>query len=303
MYEARKNFYSPIPTVYPRCLRICKYHKCLGWFSFTLCHFNLLPAPPDGHDDRKEAEVRSRRRRRKRINKDEILLYELSNSHSTSPYNATFFFWQPRTVSDVVTTTDNTTVLPATNKLDQHLESAEEGIVRTSASSFDVDALVLDLTIQTSHNEEHGHGGISLSPTNKQPSTPHTWSNWVGNQQASPTAVFYPSTLDELQSIVQQARQCHKKIRCVASAFSMSSISKTDGFLVNIKCLSSIYKPVFDEKHNSWTVSIQSGVSIKALDDYLRNQDPPLAMSGNVLLESALYGGIIAIGAVSYNNC
>ncbi|KAG0353774.1 D-arabinono-1,4-lactone oxidase [Podila minutissima] len=77
----------------------------------------------------------------------------------------------------------------------------------------------------------------------------------------------------------------------------MSSISKTDGFLVNTKCLSSIYKPVFDEKHNFWTVSIQSGVSIKALDDYLRNQDPPLAMSGNVFLEPVLYGGIIAIGA------
>ena len=79
----------------------------------------------------------------------------------------------------------------------------------------------------------------------------------------------------------------------------MSSISKTDDYLIDVKSLSSIYKPAFDLKHNSWTVPVQSGVSVKALDDYLRNHDPPLAMSGNVFLEPALYGGIIAIGAVS----
>ncbi|KAF8927201.1 hypothetical protein BGZ47_002271 [Haplosporangium gracile] len=77
----------------------------------------------------------------------------------------------------------------------------------------------------------------------------------------------------------------------------MSSISKTDDYLVNTKLLSSIYKPAFDLEHNLWTVSVQSGVSIKALDDDLRNHDPPLAMSGNVFLESVLYGGVIAIGA------
>ncbi|KAG0051599.1 hypothetical protein BGZ83_003519 [Gryganskiella cystojenkinii] len=200
------------------------------------------------------------------------------------------FFWQPRTA-------DNTTVSATTSKVDQYIETVEEGIVRTGASSSDVDTLVLDLSIQTSRDEDQGHDGVPLSPTSTQRSTPNTWSNWAGNQQASPTAVFYPSTLDEIQSIVQQARQCYKKIRCVGGAFSMSSISKTDDFLVVTKCLSSIYKPVFDETHNLWTVPVQSGVSIKALDDYLRNHDPPLAMSSNVFLESCLYGGIIAVGA------
>lgn len=211
------------------------------------------------------------------------------------------FFWQLRKPNGFVTIANNTTIQTTTSKIDQQLELAEKGIIHTVASSSKIDVIVLDLSIQASHGEKQEHGSGPVSPTIKKLSTPHIWSNWAGNQQASPTAVFYPSTLDEIQSIVQQARQYHKKIRCVASAFSMSSISKTDDYLVNTKCLSSIYKPVFDKKRNSWTVPIQSGVSIKALDDYLRNHDPPLAMSGNVFLELVLYGGIIATGAVSYN--
>lgn len=211
------------------------------------------------------------------------------------------FFWKPRPVNGLVTTADNTTIATTASKDEQHLV-LKEGAVRTGVSSSDLDAFVLDLSIQTIHNEEQRDDGIQLSASNIQPSTPPTWFNWLGNQQSSPTAVFHPSTLDELQSIVLQARQCQKRIRCVAGAFSMSSISNTDDYLVDTKFLSNIYKPAFDQERNLWTVPVQSGVTIKALDDYLRNHDPPLAISSNVFLESALYGGIVAIGAVSYNN-
>ncbi|KAK5827701.1 hypothetical protein F5H01DRAFT_317042 [Linnemannia elongata] len=206
------------------------------------------------------------------------------------------FFWKPRPAKSLVTTADNITIATTASKDEQHLV-LEEGAVRTGVSSSDLDAFVLDLSIQSIHNEEQRDDGFQLSASNIQPSTPPTWFNWLGNQQSSPTAVFHPSTLNELQSIVLQARQCQKRIRCVAGAFSMSSISNTDDYLVDTKFLSNIYKPACDQERNLWTVPVQSGVSIKALDDYLRNHDPPLALPSNVFLESALYGGIVAIGA------
>ncbi|KAF9900874.1 hypothetical protein EC991_006758 [Linnemannia zychae] len=206
------------------------------------------------------------------------------------------FFWKPAAVGGLVTTTDNITIATATSKSEQQLK-LHKGTTRTCVTPSNADAFVLDLSIQDIRKEEQQDCGVHTPASNTLPPTPYTWANWVGNQQSSPTGVFHPSTLDELKSIVLQARQSHKRIRCVASAFSMSSISKTNDYLVNTKSLSRIYKPTFDQEHNLWTVPVQSGVSIKALDDYLRNHDPPLAMSGNVFLESVLYGGIIAIGA------
>ncbi|KAF9956611.1 hypothetical protein BGZ70_009814 [Mortierella alpina] len=172
--------------------------------------------------------------------------------------------------------------------------------VRSDVSCSEADDSVLDLSIHTIYNDEPKND-TQLSASNVQPATPHTWVNWVGNQQSSPTAIFHPSTLGELQSIVFQARQAHKRIRCVASTFSMSSISKTNDYLVDTKFLSTIYRPTFDLEKTLWTVHVQSGVSIKALDDYLRKHDPPLAMASNILIESVLYGGIIATGAHGAN--
>ncbi|KAF9345505.1 hypothetical protein BGX26_003049 [Mortierella sp. AD094] len=123
-----------------------------------------------------------------------------------------------------------------------------------------------------------------------------TWRNWIGNYRSAPVHIFHPTTLEDIRAIVWQAIASHQKIRCVAGGFSMSSITTTSDFLVDTRGLVELHKPTFSERHNSWTVKVQSGVTIKDLDDFLRKQDPPLAMPSNVLLGSVCYGGIIAAG-------
>ncbi|KAG0271549.1 hypothetical protein BGZ96_005760, partial [Linnemannia gamsii] len=46
----------------------------------------------------------------------------------------------------------------------------------------------------------------------------------------------------------------------------------------------------------SWTVTVESGVLVKDLDDALRQHNPPLALPSNVVLDSVRYGGILALG-------
>ncbi|KAF9143007.1 hypothetical protein BGX30_001600 [Mortierella sp. GBA39] len=48
----------------------------------------------------------------------------------------------------------------------------------------------------------------------------------------------------------------------------------------------------------TWTVTIEMGVLVSALDQYLRKHDPPLDLSSNVMPADIRYGGIISMGCV-----
>lgn len=78
--------------------------------------------------------------------------------------------------------------------------------------------------------------------------------------------------------------------------WSSSSIANDDGFLVVVKIMDKIFKPVHVEG-NVWNVEIETGVTVKDLDDYLRKHNPPLAMACNVDVECIRYGGIISMGS------
>ncbi|KAF9999460.1 hypothetical protein BGZ80_006560 [Entomortierella chlamydospora] len=59
--------------------------------------------------------------------------------------------------------------------------------------------------------------------------------------------------------------------------------------------MSKIYQPV-KGADGIWTVEVETGVTVKALDDFLRQYDPPLALPSNVVLTSVRYGGVLATG-------
>ncbi|KAF9541209.1 hypothetical protein EC957_003342 [Mortierella hygrophila] len=59
-----------------------------------------------------------------------------------------------------------------------------------------------------------------------------------------------------------------------------------------------IEKPVKGEDR-TWTVTIEMGVQVSALDQYLRKYDPPLALSSNVMPADIRYGGIISMGCLT----
>ncbi|KAF9920417.1 hypothetical protein BGZ65_011279, partial [Modicella reniformis] len=123
-----------------------------------------------------------------------------------------------------------------------------------------------------------------------------TWSNWAQNQSCRPTKIFHPTCLNDLVEIVNKAREDNKQVRCVASGHSWSSSSVTDGYLVVVQKMNKIYAPKYSEKEQSWIVQVETGVTIKELDDFLRKHDPPLAMPSNVVLDSVRYGGLLSLG-------
>ncbi|KAF9336986.1 hypothetical protein BG006_006650 [Podila minutissima] len=86
------------------------------------------------------------------------------------------------------------------------------------------------------------------------------WSNWAGNQSCDPGQIFYPKTLADIQALVVQAKQAGKKME---------------------KC----HTPLLDEE-GVWTVTVETGVQVKNLDDFLKAHKPPLALPSNVVLDS-----------------
>ncbi|KAF9284805.1 hypothetical protein BGZ68_004387 [Mortierella alpina] len=122
--------------------------------------------------------------------------------------------------------------------------------------------------------------------------------NWAGTQRFNPAQIFHPKTVDDLIEIVHKAKAENMKIRCAATGhtWSSSSVVNDDGFLVVVKNMNTIFTPVKVEG-DVWHVEIETGVTVRNLDDYLRKHDPPLAVACNVGVECIRYGGILSMGS------
>ncbi|KAF9124611.1 hypothetical protein BGW39_008069, partial [Mortierella sp. 14UC] len=130
-----------------------------------------------------------------------------------------------------------------------------------------------------------------------QPPPKPKWTNWAQNQFCNPAEIFNPETLEGLNEIVLKAKATGKKIRCAASGHSWSSSSIIEGgYLVIVNKLNKISAPVYSDALKSWTVSIESGVLVKDLDDFLGKHDPPLALPSNTVIDSVRYGGVLSLG-------
>ncbi|KAK5799459.1 hypothetical protein F5H01DRAFT_372746 [Linnemannia elongata] len=115
---------------------------------------------------------------------------------------------------------------------------------------------------------EESRGGVfkaqskSKNEAAAKPAKRHSFCNWAGNQRSNSAQIFHPNTANDLVEII----------------------------------MDKIFKPVHVEG-NVWNVEIETGVTVKDLDDYLRKHNPPLAMACNVDVECIRYGGIISMGS------
>ncbi|KAK3813715.1 MAG: hypothetical protein JOS17DRAFT_795567 [Linnemannia elongata] len=121
------------------------------------------------------------------------------------------------------------------------------------------------------------------------------WTNWANSLSAQPERLFYPTTLEDLQVIIREATENKKKVRCVGNGHSWSSTAVTQDYMVSINGMNRIEKPVKGED-GEWTVTIEMGVEVKELDEFLRKHDPPLALASNVMPTDIRYGGILTMG-------
>lgn len=128
----------------------------------------------------------------------------------------------------------------------------------------------------------------TTSPTAKARKVPkpHKWINWAGNQTCRPSRILRPTTVQDIVDIVKTAKEEQKTIRCVAGAHTWSSSSVVeDGLLVFVNRMIKIFPPAYVEGQG-WTVELETGVTARALDDYLRKHDPPLAMPANIVMDT-----------------
>ncbi|KAF9152156.1 hypothetical protein BG015_005709 [Linnemannia schmuckeri] len=122
------------------------------------------------------------------------------------------------------------------------------------------------------------------------------WTNWANSLSATPERLFYPNTLEDLQVIIREATENKKKVRCVGNGHSWSGTAITQDYMVSINNMNRIEKPVKGKDDEEWTVTIEMGVEVKELDEYLRKHDPPLALASNVMPTDIRYGGILTMG-------
>ncbi|KAF9129489.1 hypothetical protein BGW39_004096 [Mortierella sp. 14UC] len=113
------------------------------------------------------------------------------------------------------------------------------------------------------------------------------WTNWAKNQTCRPSSIIQPRTMQDTIDIVQSAKAEQKKIRCVAGGYTWSSASivPENGILVFVDKMARIFAPVYVEGLG-WTVELENGVTVEALDEFLRRHDPPLAMPSNIVMET-----------------
>lgn len=74
------------------------------------------------------------------------------------------------------------------------------------------------------------------------------WKNWSGSVKFNPKQVFYPSSIEEVVSIVKNANIEKKKIRVVGSRHSFTPLITTPDFLVSLDNLQGIIS--INEKEN-----------------------------------------------------
>ncbi|KAG0302417.1 D-arabinono-1,4-lactone oxidase, partial [Dissophora globulifera] len=120
--------------------------------------------------------------------------------------------------------------------------------------------------------------------------------NWSKSLSWQPEATFYPRTLEDLQVIVREAKKQNKTVRCSGTGHSWCSTSVTQDFLVSVNSMNKIHKPQQSTEDGQWTVKIEMGVTIEELDVFLRQNDTPLALATNVLIDDVRYGGVLTMG-------
>ncbi|KAG0381216.1 hypothetical protein BGX24_004355 [Mortierella sp. AD032] len=143
-------------------------------------------------------------------------------------------------------------------------------------------SVVLSESITEDHSEP-----IRVALKTQKTFKPSKWTNWAKNQTCHPFEIMQPRTLQDIFKLVKDAKANRKKVRCVAGGYtwSSSSVIQEDGVLVSVDKMTKIFSPTHVEDQG-WTVELETGVTVKALDNFLRKHDPPLAMPTNIVLDS-----------------
>lgn len=115
-----------------------------------------------------------------------------------------------------------------------------------------------------------------------------TFTNWAGNQTATPFSIRQPSTEDELVAIVREALDSGRTVKAVGAGHSFTGIAMTNGVLVDL----SAYDQVLSVDGSE--VTVEAGIRLHALAEQLAKDGLALPNLGDIDVQSV--AGAVSTG-------
>ena len=116
------------------------------------------------------------------------------------------------------------------------------------------------------------------------------WRNWTETHESTPEKTFFPSSVKEVISIVNEASKQKKKIRVVGAGHSFTNLVGTDDWLISLDFLSGIEE--LDEENN--TVTVLAGTRLFQLGEELGQRGFAQENLGDINVQSI--AGAISTG-------
>ncbi|MEI6743868.1 MAG: D-arabinono-1,4-lactone oxidase [bacterium] len=117
-----------------------------------------------------------------------------------------------------------------------------------------------------------------------------TWTNWAGNQRATPQTWVKPNNLEEIAAAVREASAQGRKVKVIGSGHSFTGAAVAQGVLVD---LSHMYR-VVSEPNEDGVVEVEAGITLSTLNEYLFSQGRALQNLGDISYQTV--SGAISTG-------
>ncbi|MBB6635183.1 D-arabinono-1,4-lactone oxidase [Cohnella thailandensis] len=108
------------------------------------------------------------------------------------------------------------------------------------------------------------------------------WSNWSGSAVANPTQVLYPTSAEEIASIVRSCRKEGRSLRVVGSGHSFTPVAATNDILISLDRLQGIVSADADSR----TATVWAGTKLKLLGELLHGEGLAQENLGDIDVQS-----------------
>jgi L-gulono-1,4-lactone dehydrogenase len=109
-----------------------------------------------------------------------------------------------------------------------------------------------------------------------------TWTNWAGNQTATPISIEHPRSEDELVSIVRRAGERGRKVKVVGSGHSFTDIAITDGHLIVLDQ----YCDILQIDTTAYRVTVQAGAVLSDVNTALNQRGLAMPNLGDIAYQT-----------------
>ncbi|NQW59954.1 FAD-binding protein [bacterium] len=117
-----------------------------------------------------------------------------------------------------------------------------------------------------------------------------TWTNWAGNQRATPQTWVKPKSLGEIAAAVGEASAQGRKVKVIGSGHSFTGAAVAQGVLLDLSHMCR----VVSGPNEDGVVEVEAGITLSALNEYLFLQGRALQNLGDISYQTV--SGAISTG-------